>query len=465
MELVFDPATFSGDRGRQNKWFSRVFDVKAERIIAKVLSLQPDLVAFSVHSANYRWALKIAGGIKEKLEVPTIFGGIHASSVPERVIREKVVDAVVVGEGELPLLELVESLSQGSFTNYTIKNVYFKRDGAIVPNSPRPYIKDLDQLPFPDKDLFYQKVPSLERIYLIMTSRGCPYRCTYCCNNIFFQIYAEEKKHYRRRRVENVIAELKRYKKRGKMTYVAFWDDIFALDLKWLQEFSPRYRDEIGLPFVCYVHPRLVNEQMLQLLVSAGCDHIKMGIQSVSETTGQKVLRRQYSLKDVERSAALIKKYRIRLTVEHILALPFEGEKEQLEAAKLYSRIRPNKIVSFWLTYYPRTEIITHGKKAGLITEEEIERIEDGFNSETYMYPRGKLTPERRIFSRFQILFDLIPLLPQRISRWIISKKAYRYFLYHSILHQFLLVLKATVYHDREILRAIQYVFASKKTP
>lgn len=357
-KLVFDPAVFSSNRGRDNQLLSRIFDSYQGRLVERVISASPDLVVFSVYTANYQWALELAQKIKERTEVPIVFGGIQATAVPHRVIKNKWVDAVVVGEGEYPLLELVESLEKGVFKDLSIGNVYFKQGENIIANPVRPYIQDIDKLPFPDKELFYRKVPALEEVLLIMTSRGCPLKCSYCCNNIYHLLYSDEKRHFRRRSVDNVISELSLYKKRGRVRAVAFWDDIFTIDSDWMHEFSKRYRQEINLPFYCYSLPNTLSREMIELLADANCCHIKIGLQTVSEKTSREVLHRPGSKKYIAKAVILLRKYGIQYSVDHMLGLPFEGVEAQEAAAEFYNQIRPARINSHWMTYYPGTEIV-----------------------------------------------------------------------------------------------------------
>ncbi len=464
-ELVFDPAVFSSDRGRDNQLLSRIFDNYQGRVVERVISADPDLVAFSVYTANYRWALELAQKIKERIRVPIAFGGIQATAVPQRVIQNECVDAVVVGEGEYPVWELVESVKGGMFKDLSIRNVYFRKGKDIIANPVRPYIQDINELPFPDKELFYQKVPALEEVFLIMTSRGCPLKCSYCCNNIFHRLYSGEKRHFRRRSVANVISELKLYKKRGRIRAVAFWDDIFTLDSNWIREFVEHYRREIGLPFYCYSLPNTLSREVVELLANANCCHIKIGVQTVSEKTSREVLHRPGSKKAISKAAVLLKEYGIQYSADHMLDLPFEGVEAQEAAAEFYNQIRPVRINSHWMTYYPGTEIVETARRGNILAEEDVEKMEEGYHNTPYNFPGGEENEARKEIARIQILFDLIPLLPKRLCQWMIKRKIYKYFFYSSLLHQTLIGITSLVYQDKEYWNTIKYIFASKDVP
>src|SRR4030042_4021033 len=114
--------------------------------------------------------------------------------------------------------------------DYRIKNVCLKRDGQIIKNEPRDLIQDLDSLPFPDKDLYAKEYTDFKGEYTIITSRGCPFSCTYCCNNFLRKLYQGKGTYKRYRSPENVIAELKFAKEKYKMKGVLFFDEELLLE-------------------------------------------------------------------------------------------------------------------------------------------------------------------------------------------------------------------------------------------
>jgi len=150
-KLFVDPQLFK-DSHCSIKVLSRHFDFKRE-IIHELKIYQPDLIGFSVVTDFYHRACELSAAIKGEMDVPVIFGGIHPSSAPEGVIKNDFVDIVCVGEGEFPMLELVNSIEKGRI-DYSIKNLWFKKDGKIVKNELRPLIADLDKLLFPDQELY-----------------------------------------------------------------------------------------------------------------------------------------------------------------------------------------------------------------------------------------------------------------------------------------------------------------------
>ena len=299
VKLLFDPDIFSGERPTNilnNKFLEKLFNID-KIIIKKAIDYKPDLIAFSTYTGNYRWCLKMAESIKQITNIPIVFGGVHTSAVPERVISNLFVDFAIVGEGEFAMLDLLDHLKNNKSIKdmFNTPNLCFKYQDSFHINKPRPYIRDLDSLPFPDKLLFFEKAPSMETIYLITTSRGCPYDCTYCSNNMYHALYACEKQHIRQRSVDNVIEELSYIKKRGRMKQIHFADDVFTYSIKWLGDFISKFKSKINLPFDCSVHPLTVNKEIAHILKEGGCSYVLMGVQSWSERIRKEIFNRRYT--------------------------------------------------------------------------------------------------------------------------------------------------------------------------
>ena len=156
---------------------------------------------------------------------------------------------VAVGESEESFCELLDNFKNDKRST-NVRGIHFKQGSGIVANPVYPLMQDIDRLPLPDKQLFYDKLPGLKRIsYSIMASRGCPYSCSYCCNDPPKKIYAGTPLR-RERSVGSVIAELERAKERVRhKESVLFYDEVFPSRMAWLGEFVRQYKEKINLPF------------------------------------------------------------------------------------------------------------------------------------------------------------------------------------------------------------------------
>ncbi len=421
VRLFIDPQLFD-DENISIKFLAGFFD-KRKQTINDLAEYKPDLVVISVVTDFYSWAVRMAKLIKESIDVPIIFGGIHPSSVPERVIKSDYVDMVCVGEGEYPLLELVDSIERGQI-DYSIKNIWFKQGDNIINNEVRSLINDLDCLPMPDKDLFYSKSPHFSICYYIMASRGCQYACSYCCHSFSRNAFNGKGKYLRKRSVANVIEELKTAKKKYRPKYIRFFDESLGVDIQWLKEFSTVYRDKIGIPFICYMHPNDVNSGSISYLKSAGCCEIEVGVQSMSEEINRKVLNRYVSSATIKKAIDTILEQGISLVADNILGLPGQTQEDILELVRFYNQRRVGRIYSFWLRYYPRVKITEWAKDQGILNDKQYDDIMEGKAGRPFS--RGGDT-SRKDLIKLQTLIFLIPFCPKNIITWLAEKNRYRY--------------------------------------
>ena len=420
--LYFEPRLFA-DSHVILGGVSRFFDLK-ELLVERIVRDAPDLLCFSVVTDNVRWALDVAEGIRKKQNIFTVFGGIHASSVPERLIRNAQVDAVCTGEGEEPVVELAERLERDR-AYHDVAGLFVKHEGKIYSNPVRPLNQDLDTIPFPDKGLYYDPYPFYQNVYTIIASRGCPYNCSYCNNNVIRRLYRGKGKYLRRRSVSNVVEELKFAKETWNIRAVDFHDDIFTVDREWLRDLGSNYKKEIGLPFKCIAHVEYLDEDLLALLEDMGCRNMQVGVQTYNEKIRKQVLNRHMTNEQLEKALIPVQNTGIGLIADHILALPHDDEQSQVESARFYNRIKPKVIYGFWLTCYPKTEISQYCLEQGLISREDMEAMEEG-NPKTIMTVGGKIKDRDRLLP-FQFILGYIPLLPRRLVFFLLDKRRYRF--------------------------------------
>ena len=422
-ELIFDSRLFD-DHYTQIRFLSRLFNNK-KRIIQKIIDSNPGLLAFSVVTDDYIWACDIASEIKRRLDVPVVFGGIHPTSVPERIIQKDCVDFVIIGEGEYALLELVEKL-ENKRRDYKIENLWAKQNGQIISNPLRTLIQDLDSLPFPDKELYYEKFPFFREDYRITTSRGCIFNCTYCYNNVLRKVYSQDNNYFRRRSMENVLQELNLAKAKYKIKRVQFYDDTFTADSDWLREFSLRYKKEIDLPCSVSVHPQTVNKPVLDCLKRLSCFEIQMGVQSLNPGIRRDVLHRDYTEAKIEQAIRLFTAADIKCVVDNMSGLLGEVEDDFIYTIKFYNKVRPHRISDYYLSYYPKTDILEMARKQGVLTDEKIVDLETGLASRPFAL--GGTFTKFSIDERLHFFMALFSFLPQALNEFILAKKLYRFF-------------------------------------
>lgn len=412
VELVFEPKQFSRAYLR-NDFLARVFSREKENL-EKIGRIKPDLIGFSCTTAHYQWALDFAKKVKGKFpKIPIIFGGVHPTLLPKLVLKEKSVDFVCIGEGERPLLELIEALKKRK-KDFPIKNIWYKKGKRIIKNLLHPLLVNLDQLPHLDKELFRNYLPEhyFSHTYFF-TGRGCPYNCSFCGNEQMRRVFAGLGPYVRRMSPKRAIEELVILKEKYGAKYILFEDDIFALDPSWLKKFIPFYKKKIGLPFTCFGHVQVLTPEIIKLLKKGGCDLLWFGIQSANEKIRREVFNRYETNEQIKKATRLCRKYKIKFMVDHILNIPHDTKEAIKEAILLYNEIRPQMINCYNLLYFPKAKINQIALKAGLIKKSDIKLINQG---KFIVYQTGELVAHRKDFySQYALLLTIIPLLPKRV--------------------------------------------------
>ncbi|HOX28158.1 MAG TPA: radical SAM protein [bacterium] len=459
-DLAFDPALFGGNLMWDIPTLARRLDLRP-KIMKRISDERPEVAAFSCFTGNYLWALSIADEIKNMHpEIKTIFGGVHVTAVPEKVLREKAVDAIAVGESEHTFPAMLEALTNGAAT--VPPGARIKIDGGVRAGESPGLIEDLDTLPAPAKDLFYKKAPALQHHYMIMSARGCPYACTYCYKSLS-QYAPPGKNPIRRRSVGNVISELEKATRDWNVKMVVFRDDVFTLNKVWLDDFAREYTKKIGLPYFCYTHPAALDAETADLIKNSGCRFVTIGIQSVDERQRRDVLNRRYSNEKVRASMQLLRERGIVVSADHIIGLPGDTREKLEAAAEFYTEIRPNRLLTFWLTYYPGTRIMQIAQDAGTVSAADVERIESGMSGHRYSGGGASGIPKEIL--GFPVLFALIPIIGPVLTRLLLKSGLFKILPKSFAVHNLLLAFNALRIGDPFFIYNIRFSISRKKVP
>ncbi len=290
-------------------------------------------------------------------------GGAHPTLCPRESLPEEA-EYAVQGAGELPLRMILEGADPS-----TIPGLVWRDRGTLVvnPTSPEQNL-DLDSLPFPlfrfDRDhlLVGGRVRKLDwamhrrhagwhgRYYDLVTSRGCAYRCAYCCN-----VYGSP---VRRQSVDRVLAEVRHLKEvEPRIAGINIQDDSFyAGSDGWLREFCGRWKSEIGLPFITRLIPRQITPARLKLLKEAGLQYVTMGLEG-SDRVNREVYNRKETGDSFLKAARAVLDSGLWLSIDYIIHNPYETEEDLRSVARLLNELpRPHWwIVCLSLTPFPGT--------------------------------------------------------------------------------------------------------------
>ncbi len=184
----------------------RLTEAEDPDLADKVREYEPSVIAYSVCSGSERYYLALNSHLEEEFDFVAVFGGPHPTFFPE-MIHEPGVDAICRGEGDFAFAEFCDALEEtGEMTavaNFTIK----KKDGRIETSPPRPLIDNLDDLPFPDRELYYSVSDGTagHRIRSFLAARGCPFACSYCFNPSMDSLYGGTWRRVRRRSARSLV--------------------------------------------------------------------------------------------------------------------------------------------------------------------------------------------------------------------------------------------------------------------
>jgi radical SAM superfamily enzyme YgiQ (UPF0313 family) len=246
----------------------------------------PDILGFSTFASSGRTAALISNRVKEENpNITTVFGNYYATFNPERILRKyPSVDIIARGEGENTCLELVDSLESGENLKQ-VHGITFRKGKNIASTPDQPLIKDLDSLPFPNRDLIDEDYHSIiaganvapKKFTSIVSSRGCVYRCRFCCCTQFARNV------WRPRTVENTLEELHFLASEGYEQFI-FVDDSFTLNQKRVIELCRAMRKEkIDMDWICEGRVDNCSYEMLQEIAKTGCRILYFGIESANQ--------------------------------------------------------------------------------------------------------------------------------------------------------------------------------------
>jgi len=360
-----------------------VKDWGSREIVEYVRTKKPRVIGFSAITPNFFRAVDYANRVKEAFpDILTIIGGHHATILVKEVIKEnKAFDIAVFGEGELTAVELMNAYKLNNYDHTAflnnhgalekIKGIAFRRDGAIEVSSPRELVDDLDQLPFPARDLVpmekyiplpnqYKRLPVAHMAVI----RGCPYQCFFCSNNSVFG------RKIRARSPRKVIAEIRFLMDKYKIREISFWDDMMTTNKIWINEFCDLLsKNRMDITWTCYARADSVSESLLRKMARAGCWNIFFGF----ESGNQKLLDnigKGITLQEMRNVNKWCKKAGKEVRASFMLALPGETPELAQETINFAKELSPEYAQFCITTPYPGTRLFDEAGRWGRLSKD-----------------------------------------------------------------------------------------------
>jgi anaerobic magnesium-protoporphyrin IX monomethyl ester cyclase len=372
---------------------SRIFSY-TKKTVAKAASGGSSMIVFLDGFTRREWNDEVSRGIKE------VNGGIKTVFLSYIEPRGSY-DHTLIGEPEF------------AFDRFFADNIFDSPGGVCSFKG----LADLDALPLPDKSLFAPYV-NFRDSYMIYTSKGCRYGCSYCEETIYES--ALDSGYFRRRSPGNVISELEAAKKEFGSREIIYKDSIFALDKRWLKEYLAEYARRIAVPYKCFGKAEAFDGELAQALRKSGCYCVEFGVQTFNESLKRDVLNRKEKTRDLLKAFSVCDRYKLRYDADHLFGIPGETAADHREAASIYSSLcYLNRIKCHNLVFYREAGIFEHAPQSA---RDARGRNCDFFSS---VSGEGAMVKANRVFQK---LFKVLPLLPGAARRFFIRRDNWKSF-------------------------------------
>ena len=322
----------------------------------------PDVCGFTLFTVNVLDCYKFAETIKKEIpRCKIIVGGPHATALPERTMQECVlIDYLVYGEGEVTFAELLNAVNNRKSLK-TVNGIYYRINKEIANTPPRKYIEDLDSIPFPAFDLLPKDYPY--KLYdalnvgnvgaPIITSRGCPFECTFCFKATFGT-------RYRRRSPKNIVAEMKHLIENFGINNIFFEDDFFAVDKSWLEDFYQELKkNKIRVPWRCQGRVNTLSKEDYIKMKENGCYHITFGVEAGNDEV-LKDIKKNITVRQTIKTFNDVKKSGLMVMGNFIFGHRKDTYFTINETLKLAKKVNPDTVSFLCLAPIPGSQVYSY---------------------------------------------------------------------------------------------------------
>ncbi|MBT4824924.1 radical SAM protein [Candidatus Woesearchaeota archaeon] len=390
---------------------AEVLNLSYKEVILHIKKANPDIIGFTSPTPAFQQVVDISQVIKKHFpNIKIIIGGVHPSAMPFSTMDEGCFDYICYGEGEITMLELVKALEKDNPNLSKIDGLIFKKGKKTIQNKPRKLIENLDILPFPARNLLPLKLyyPSPAKSVSekngtsIITSRGCPFNCTYCVAKVVWT------RRVRFRSAKNVVDEMEECVKRYNLGEFNLHDELFTASEKRVIEICKEIlKRKLDVSWVCMARVDTIHsERMLRYMKKAGCGKIVFGFESGS----QKVLdlmNKGTTIEQAIKAVRKVKKVNIKSAGSFMLGNIGETRKTMRQTIDFAKKLNTDTTVFFQTSPYPGTQIYYTALKEGYLGKDLKWR-------------------DFALLSKNQPALNLPNLPPHVVKKWV--RKAYREF-------------------------------------
>lgn len=324
---------------------------------------KPDVVLLSSFTINRIAGFKIAQMAKEfNPSIKVVMGGMHPSFMYKQILSNTLVDVVCIGEGDRTIIELLDAFKVNAPLD-DIKGIAFKKDGGIFITEKRPFIKDLDTIPFPAHDLYKDYLTKTGKAHII-ASRGCPFGCQFCSTTEFWG------RSWRARSVRNVVDEIEMLLRDYGIKYACFLDDEFTLQKRRTTELCKEMLNRgLKIKWSCSTRVNTFDREQLEWMVKSGCEHIALGIESGSSRI-LKTIGKKITVENIINTFDLLNEFKLSRGAYLMVGNPGENKESVEETIQLVKRLELDVSSVAVAEIYPGTQLYEIAKERGFITDD-----------------------------------------------------------------------------------------------
>lgn len=354
---------------------SRTTGKKNEEILNNYIKdFKPRLICFTAVSSEYDFILSLARYVKKYFPgIYLLAGGAHISLNPDGVLD--VFDALCIGEGERPALELATQLEKG-IRSSGIQNLWIKNGVSVQKNPTRPFLQELDQLPFPDRKIWEEWTdPEPDAVYSVLLGRGCIFECTYCCNHSLKKIASGT--YTRFRTAGNILEEIKELSNKISAKREIYLEvENFCLNMHWalelcskLESFNKTLKKPLSFGTNIRITPNLKLNDLFSAFRKSGFRFINVGLESGSPRVRKEILKRNYSNEDIAAAVRCAREHGLQVSFLNLVGIPGETLSDFKETIAVNRACLPDWVGASIFYPYPGTDLYSTCKNLGLLNK------------------------------------------------------------------------------------------------
>ena len=362
---------------------SREFRARnAARLTRAVEEFGPAVICFSAVATEFDFIVEMSAFVKERWpSVQQLVGGAHVTLNPEAAVGHPF-DAICVGEGEEPVREYLDALSAGK-TPAGIPNLWIRTPGGMERNLPRPFLQDLDALPWPDREIWQEWVTDTrQERFPVLLGRGCPFLCAYCSNHALRKVAPGQ--YVRMRSPANVMKEIEDLAARHPALQEIYFEvETIAPNQTWAGELCEKlasFNAARQTPLSFGVNLRVTPNQKLEGLFAAfrraNFRFVNIGVESGSERVRREILKRQYSNQDIISAVEMARKNGLQVCFFNLMGIPGETEDDFRETIEINRICQPDWYFLSIFYPYPGTELYDRCRAMNVLPESLASRSE-----------------------------------------------------------------------------------------